>query len=142
MKNYKGNIYKYLIEAVSKAPLRHCERSEAIHKSLLINWIASVFDLAMTVKRAFDTASLTRRSLETNVIKLKIDVGGGRRCPIWITPCKPQAQLGAWTALSISNYEVVQPTTGLNRREEPPSTPSCAPLARGYPNRTPYGVSP
>jgi hypothetical protein len=32
--------------------------SEAIHKSVLINWIASVFDLAMTMKRAFDTASI------------------------------------------------------------------------------------
>jgi hypothetical protein len=45
------------VEAVSKALFRHCERSEAIHKSLLMNWIASVFDLAMTVKRAFDTPS-------------------------------------------------------------------------------------
>jgi hypothetical protein len=44
-------------EAVSKALFRHCERSEAIHKSWLMNRIASVFDLAMTVKRAFDTPS-------------------------------------------------------------------------------------
>jgi hypothetical protein len=43
------------VEAVSKALFRHCERSEAIHKTLLMDWIASVFDLAMTVKRAFDT---------------------------------------------------------------------------------------
>jgi hypothetical protein len=32
-------------------------KQEAIHKSVLMNWIASVFDLAMTVKRAFDTPS-------------------------------------------------------------------------------------
>jgi hypothetical protein len=44
-------------EAVSKASFRPCERSEAIHQSLLTNWIASVFDLAMTVKCAFDTPS-------------------------------------------------------------------------------------
>jgi hypothetical protein len=46
---------------VSKALFRHCELrgmiQEAIYKSLLVNWIASVFDLAMTVKRAFDTPS-------------------------------------------------------------------------------------
>jgi hypothetical protein len=46
-------------EAVSKTLFRHCElrgmKQEAIHKSLLMDWIASVFDLAMTVKRAFDT---------------------------------------------------------------------------------------
>jgi hypothetical protein len=45
------------VEAVSKALFRHCERSEAINKSLLMNRIASVFDPAMTVKRAFDTSS-------------------------------------------------------------------------------------
>jgi hypothetical protein len=32
-------------------------KQEAIHQSLLITWIASVFDLAMTAKRAFDTSS-------------------------------------------------------------------------------------
>jgi hypothetical protein len=50
-----------IVEAVSKALFRHCElrgmKQEAIHKSLLMDWIASVFDLAMTVKRAFDTPS-------------------------------------------------------------------------------------
>jgi hypothetical protein len=49
-------------EAVSKALFRHCElrkmKQEAIHKSLLMNWIASVFDPAMTVKRAFNTPSI------------------------------------------------------------------------------------
>jgi hypothetical protein len=46
---------------MSKALFRHCElrgmKQEAIHKSLLMNWIASVFDLAMTVRRAFDKPS-------------------------------------------------------------------------------------
>jgi hypothetical protein len=53
------------IEAVSKALFRHCElrgmKQEAIHKSLLMNRIASVFDPAMTVKRAFDTSSTKNR---------------------------------------------------------------------------------
>jgi hypothetical protein len=40
-------------EVVSKNLLRHCERSEAIHKTLLINWIASGYALAMTGKGAF-----------------------------------------------------------------------------------------
>jgi hypothetical protein len=46
---------------VSKALFRHCElrgmKQEAIHKSLLMDWIASVFDPAMTAKRAFDIPS-------------------------------------------------------------------------------------
>jgi hypothetical protein len=33
-------------EAISKAPLRHCEQSEAIYKP--INWIASGYAFAMT----------------------------------------------------------------------------------------------
>jgi hypothetical protein len=41
----------------AEALFRHCERSEAIHKSLLMNRISSAFDLAMTVKRAFDIPS-------------------------------------------------------------------------------------
>jgi hypothetical protein len=49
------------VEAVSKALFRHCElrgmKQEAIHKSLLMDRIASVFDPAMTVKHAFDTPS-------------------------------------------------------------------------------------
>jgi hypothetical protein len=49
------------VEAVSKALFRHCERSEAIYKSLLMNRITSVFDPAMTVKRAFDTPSTGNR---------------------------------------------------------------------------------
>jgi hypothetical protein len=52
------------VEAVSKALFRHCEllgmKQETIHKSLLMNRIASIFDLAMTVKRAFDTPSTGR----------------------------------------------------------------------------------
>jgi hypothetical protein len=52
-------------EAVSKTLFRHCElrgmKQEAIRKSLLMNRIASVFDLAMTVKRAFDTPSTGNR---------------------------------------------------------------------------------
>jgi hypothetical protein len=49
------------VEVVSKALFRHCElrrmKQEVIHKLLLMNRIASVFDLAMTVKRAFDIPS-------------------------------------------------------------------------------------
>jgi hypothetical protein len=52
-----------LHEAVSKVPFRHYERSEAIHKSLLMIRIASVFDPAITVKRAFDTPSNFKRGI-------------------------------------------------------------------------------
>jgi hypothetical protein len=59
-----------------------------------------------------------------NTIKLRSDTGGHRKYPRRITPCKPQeqlrvqAQLGAWTAPSISNCGAVQPITGLRRKEE------------------------
>jgi hypothetical protein len=43
----------------------------------------------------------------------------------WITPSKPKAQLGAWTALPYLNCEAVQLATGL-RRGKAPSIPSCA----------------
>ncbi|MDR1198496.1 MAG: hypothetical protein LBK94_05730 [Prevotellaceae bacterium] len=42
---------------MSRKPRETSLRSEAIHKSLLINRITSVFDLVMTVKHAFDTGS-------------------------------------------------------------------------------------
>jgi hypothetical protein len=59
---------------------------------------------------------------------------------IWITPCKPKAQLG------VAQFSFPQPRSGLNyyavlggRGHD--CTPSCASLARGYPYWTPYGVS-
>jgi hypothetical protein len=54
---------------------------------------------------------------------LRIDAG---RHLIWITPCKPKAQLGVWAACPDPNCEAVQPATGLRWREEPFFTPSCA----------------
>jgi hypothetical protein len=52
-----------------------------------------------------------------------LQVDAGRRL-IWITPCKPLAQLGDMNSLPYPNCEAVQPATGLRR--EVRSAPSCA----------------
>jgi hypothetical protein len=58
-------------EAVSKVLFRHCElrgmKQEAIHKSFLMNRIASVFDLAMTVKPARRRLCLRRAEHATSL---------------------------------------------------------------------------
>jgi hypothetical protein len=50
-------------------------KQEAIYKSLLIIWIASISDLAMTVKRAFDTPSIPASARNAQKTGDKISYG-------------------------------------------------------------------
>jgi hypothetical protein len=57
---------------------------------------------------------------------LRIDAG---RHLIWITPCKPKAQLGVWAAFPDPNCEAVQPRYGVEVERRVSTLPRAAPSA-------------